>query len=74
MGHYANECSNVHRRMRLYFATLVDEEEIEQFAHECSEEDLTVLSAFFMNTNYLQVNPDGVTSGVATSHRHYTEA
>lgn len=60
--------------MRLSFAALVDEEEIEQFAHEFSEEDLTVLSAFFMNTNHLQVNPDDVTSGVATSHRHYTEA
>lgn len=41
MGHYASECANVLRRMKLSFAALLDDEEIEGYASEYPEEGLT---------------------------------
>lgn len=54
--------------MRLVFDALINDDEIDQFANECAEEDLIVLSASLMNSNHLQVNSYGVASGIATFH------
>lgn len=47
-------------RMRLAFAALINDEEMGHLANECSENDMTVIYASFVNTNHLQVNLYGV--------------